>query len=263
MNARRVTIPRASVRFLVAGPFALLLGSCAQPQDEAPAVLAAASLQGALDEVADEWAREGHVRPVISYAGSQALARQVEAGAPADLVFLADAAWMDALGQGGLLAPDSRRDVISNAMVVVRPAGQRPMEELSLRQALAGERIAMGEPETVPAGRYGKAALVSLGLWELVQPRVIPAENVRAALALAERGEVDAAIVYASDAAASDKVRVAARLPAGSHPPIRYPAAIVAGSLHPEARGFLDYLSAPEATQVFVRHGFTPLPAND
>ncbi|HET7410970.1 MAG TPA: molybdate ABC transporter substrate-binding protein, partial [Paracoccaceae bacterium] len=157
-------------------------------------MLAAASLQGALDEVADEWARQGHARPVISYAGSQALARQVAAGAPADVVFLADEDWMDTLAEGGFLAPGSRRDVISNAMVIVRPASDGTAGELSPVQALAGERIAMGEPETVPAGRYGKAALVSLGLWDMARAKVIPAENVRAALALAERGEVDAAI---------------------------------------------------------------------
>jgi molybdate transport system substrate-binding protein len=117
----------------------------------------------------------------------------------------------------------------------------------------------MGEPDTVPAGRYGKAALVSLGLWDAVAPKVIPAENVRAALALAERGEVDAAMVYASDAAASDRVRIAARLPDGSHPPIRYPAALLKSAESPEARGFLDYLLTPASAQVFARHGFAAL----
>jgi len=251
------------MRFVVALLLALTLGGCSTQPECGPVVLAAASLQGALDEVADEWARQGHARPVISYAGSQAITRQVQAGAPADVVFLADEDWMDVLAQGGFLAPDSRRNVISNAMVIVRPAGRGAANEVSPQQALAGERIAMGEPETVPAGRYGKAALISLGLWETAEPRVIPAENVRAALALAERGEVDAAVVYASDAAASDKVRITARLPAGSHPPIRYPAAIVAGSVHAEAPDFLDYLSDPEAAKIFARHGFTPLPADD
>ena len=248
------------MRVVLACLLALLAGSCSQPHERGPVVLAAASLQGALDEAADDWARNGHVRPVVSYAGSQAHARQVEAGAPADAVFLADEGWMDTLGRAGLLAPGSRRDVISNAMVVVRPAGGGAAGEVSPRQALAGERVAMGEPETVPAGRYGKAALVSLRLWDAVRPKVIPAENVRAALALTERGEVAAAIVYASDAAASDKVRIAARLPEGSHPPIRYPAAILESSASPEVAEFLDYLASPEAQRIFARHGFAPLP---
>jgi molybdate transport system substrate-binding protein len=248
------------MRFVIALFLAFVLAGCSGPSERSPIVLAAASLQGALDEVADEWARQGHARPVISYVGSQALARQVQAGAPADVVFLADKDWMDVLDRGGFLAPDSRRNVISNALVVVRPAVAGATGAVSPRQALAGERIAMGEPETVPAGRYGKAALVSLGLWETVEPRVIPAENVRAALALAERGEADAAIVYASDAAASDKVRVAARLPEGSHPPIRYPAAALESSTHPEAGDFLDYLASREAAEIFTRHGFAALP---
>lgn len=251
------------MRYVLAVVAAAVLASCSQPRDRAPIVLAAASLQGALDDVADDWAREGHVRPVISYAGSQALARQVEAGAPADIVFLADEEWMNRLDQAGMVAPDSRRDVISNAMVVVRSAGASDEPGTSLASALAGERVAMGEPNTVPAGRYGKAALISLGLWDAVQPRVVPAENVRAALALAERGEVDAAIVYASDAAASDRVRIAARLPDGSHPPIRYPAALVESTMSPDAQGFLDYLASPASAKVFLRHGFAPLPAAD
>ncbi|WP_374406301.1 molybdate ABC transporter substrate-binding protein [Pelagerythrobacter sp.] len=247
-------------RSFLAGLAAFLIASCSAASDDAPVVLAAASLQGALDEVADGWASEGHARPVISYAGSQAHARQIQAGAPADVAFLADEDWMDTLDGAGLLAPGTRRNVISNAMVIVRPAGEEARTDLSLGEALAGERIAMGEPETVPAGRYGKAALVSLDLWSEIAPRVVPAENVRAALALAERGEVDAAIVYASDAAASDRVTVAARLPEGSHPPIRYPAAVLTSSTSADAAGFVEYLSSPEAARIFARHGFTALP---
>lgn len=250
------------MRYLCVFLAAALLAACSQPHDgDSPVVLAAASLQGALDEVADDWARDGHARPVISYAGSQALARQVEAGAPADIAFFADEEWMDALDRGGFLAPGSRRAVISNAMVVVRPASAAATDGITA--ALAGERIAMGEPETVPAGRYGKAALVSLGLWDDVRPRVVPAENVRAALALAERGEADAAIVYASDAAASDRVSVAAGLPSDSHPPIRYPAALLRSTTSPEATDFLQHLSSPEAARILTRHGFTALPGGN
>ena len=243
---------------LLALAAALALAACAQPRDTGPVVLAAASLQGPLDEIADQWERSGHQRPVLSYAGSQVHARQLQAGAPADLVLLADREWMDMLAGGGYLADASRRDLVSNAMVIVRPVGAASAGSTPAG-ALAGERIAMGEPETVPAGRYGKAALVSLGLWDNVAPRVIPAESVRAALVLAERGEVDAAIVYASDAAASDRVRVAARLPESAHSPIRYPAARLRTSRHREAASFLEHLVSPEAGAIFARHGFRPL----
>lgn len=251
------------MRVVLACLFALLIGSCAQPAERGPVVVAAASLQGALDEVADEWARQGHARPVISYAGSQALARQVEAGAPADVVFLADHDWMDRLASGGFLAPGSRRDVIANRLVIVQPVESPGVERVRLATVLASGRIAMGEPETVPAGRHGKEALQSENLWDEIAGRVVPAENVRAALALAERGEVGAAVVYASDAAASTEVRVAAVLPEFSHRPIRYPAALLASSQSAETAGFLNFLSSPAAEPIFARHGFTPLSASD
>jgi len=238
---------------------ALVLTACASDRPRGPIVLAAASLQGALDQIADEWTRRGHPQPVIAYAGSQALARQVESGAPADLAVLADADWMDALVASGRANGATRRDVVSNRLVVVRrapPASQRPLPE-----ALVGERIAMGDPAAVPAGRYARRALETLRLWQPVEPRVIATDNVRAALALAERGEVDAAVVYASDAAASREVVIAARIPASAHPPIRYPAALLIGSAHPDAAGFLAFLSSAEAARTFARHGFAPLPA--
>ena len=246
------------MRIVVALLIALSLAGCSDREDGGPIVLAAASLQGPLNRIADEWARAGHPRPVISYAGSQVHARQVQAGAPADLVFLADREWMDALAAGGHLDEAGRRDVVSNAMVVVRSAGGAATASTPAA-ALASGRIAMGEPETVPAGRYGRAALVTLGLWGSVAPRVIPAENVRAALVLTERGEVDAAIVYASDAAASREVRVAAYLPESAHPQIRYPAARLRTSHHREAASFLEHLVSPEAGAIFARHGFRPL----
>lgn len=239
--------------------FAFILTGCARDAPRGPVVLAAASLQGALDEIADEWARRGNSPPVLSYAGSQALARQVESGAPADLVVLADAEWMDTLEYARLIDAATRRDVTSNRLVVVRRAPRAG--ELDLAQALAGGRIAMGEPESVPAGRYAKAALQVQGLWQAVASRVVPTDNVRAALALADRGEVAAALVYASDATASREIAVAARIPATAHPPIRYPAARVASSTHPDAHGFLAFLATAEARRIFAAHGFAPLGA--
>lgn len=235
---------------------ALLLGACAPEAPRAPVVLAAASLQGALDKIADEWARQGHARPVLSYAGSPAIARQAHSGAPADVAVLADAEWMDTLAAARLIEPGTRRDVTSNRLVVVR---RKPATDGSLAAALAGERIALGEPETVPAGRYAKTALETLGLWQSVAPRMIVTDNVRAALALAERGEVAAAVVYASDAAATNRVAVAATIPADTHPPIRYPAALLASAANADAAGFVEFLSSPQAARIFARHGFAPL----
>lgn len=255
---------------LAASLLALLLAACAPPQERGPVVLAAASLQGALDEVAAQWAAAGHPQPVLSYAGSHAIARQVEAGAPADIVVLADGAWIDHLRRGGHLGADEPRDLASNTLVVVHP-GRRPPADvardgvagMSVAGALGQGSVAIGDPQAVPAGRYARAALETLGLWTATAPRAIATDNVRAALALAERGEVDAAIVYASDAAASRKVRAAARVPAGAHPPIRYPAAVLVRAGHPDAGPFLDHLVSPAARQVFLRHGFAPLPGED
>ncbi len=244
------------MRFALALLLAGAISSCSPPPARGPVVLAASSLQGALDTIADDWAGLGHAPPVVSYAGSQALARQVESGAPADVVVLADAEWMDTLAKSALIVPESRRDVASNRMVVVR---RQPAGTPGLASALAGERIAMGEPVTVPAGRYARAALERLGLWPVVADRVVPTDSVRAALALAERGEVDAAVVYASDARLSDTVFVAAEIPASAHPPIRYPAAVVRASDHVEAGAFAEYLSSPPAQRVFARRGFAPV----
>ena len=184
------------------------------------------------------------------------------------LILLADRDWMDHLEKGGHLTPGSRRELVSNTLVVVHPAAAAGgtgsvSDNMSIGQALSGGTVAMGEPDTVPAGRYARAALEALGLWQSTRRRIIPTESVRAALPLAERGEVDAAIVYRSDAAASGKVRVVARMPVTAHPPIRYQAAIVRGSTADERADFLAYLSSADATPVFSRRGFTLLPGDD
>lgn len=253
---------------LLASAAVFAITACAQPSEPAPVVLAAASMQGTLDEISGDWEKQGHARPVISYAGSQAIARQIASGAPADLILLADRDWMDHLEKGGHLTPGSRRELVSNTLVVVHPAAAAGgtgsvRDNMSIRQALSGGSVAMGEPDTVPAGRYARSALEALGLWRSTRRRIIPTESVRAALTLAERGEVDAAIVYRSDAAASGNVRVVARMPVTAHPPIRYQAAIVRGSTADERADFLAHLSSADATPVFSRRGFTLLPVDD
>jgi molybdate transport system substrate-binding protein len=242
---------------------ALLVAACNAPsaQGQGPVVLAAASLQEAMTEAADAWTKAGHDKPALSFAGSSALARQVESGAQADIFVSADEEWMDELEQKGFVRDGTRQTLLGNAIVLIAAKGSGAKVSLdkpaSLRAALGDGRLAMADPEAVPAGRYGKAALESLGIWQSVSARVAPAENVRAALALVERGQAPLGVVYATDALASDKVEVVARFPAASHPPIRYPAAVLKASDNADAAPFLAYLQSDEARRIFVRHGFT------
>lgn len=215
-------------------------------------MLAAASLTDALEDVADAWAADGHARPVLSFAGSPALARQVEGGAPADIVILADREWMDVLAGRGLVDPATRHDLLGNRLVLVKPSGAPPVT----LETLGKGRLALADPDSVPAGRYARASLESLSLWDGLAGRVVPAENVRAALALVERGEVELGIVYASDALASQGIEQVRLLPADSHPPIRYPVAIVSASDHPDSAAFVAFLSSAEASSIFSAHGF-------
>lgn len=217
-------------------------------------MLAASSLQGSLEEVSEAWTAMGHEPPVLSFAASSSLARQVAQGAPADLFVSADEDWMNTVEQQDLLRAGTRGDILSNRLVLVakRGAAVRSLAELG-----AG-RLALADPAAVPAGKYAKAALESRGQWRTVESSVVPAENVRAALALVERGETVLGIVYATDAMASDAVEVLETLPDNSHPPIRYPAAVLAGSKHPEAEAFRAFLTSEQAWQIFARHGFGP-----
>ena len=245
-------------RIVIAGLAALALG--AAPAPTAPLVLAAASLQESLDAAADQWAKAGHPRPVISFAASSALARQIEAGAPADLFASADEEWMDALAAKRLIATGTRADLVGNRLVVVEPAGRRsavPLNGARLARLLGAGPLAMADPDSVPAGKYGKAALTKLGAWNAIAPHVVRAENVRAALALVERGAAPFGIVYLTDAKASSKVRVAGVFPANSHPPIVYPIARLAGSANPEAEGFRRFLLSPRGRAIFARFGFS------
>jgi len=244
-------------RLVLVGIAALAMG--AAPRGEAPVVLAAASLQESLDAAADAWAKAGHPRPVLSFAASSTLARQAEAGAPGDLFVSADEEWMDALAAKGLLAAGTRADLVGNRLVIVEPAGRHsviPSGGVRLARVLGAGPLAMADPDSVPAGKYGKAALEKLGAWNAVAPKVVRAENVRAALALVERGAAPFGIVYLTDAKASAKVRVAGLFPRTSHPPILYPIARLARSSNPEAEGFRRFLLSPRGRAIFARFGF-------
>lgn len=254
---RGVMMQSFTRRFVLGGLAALTVG--AAPAPSAPLVLAAASLQESLSAAADAWAKAGHPRPVISFAASSTLARQIEAGAPGDLFVSADEDWMDALAAKGLLANGTRSDLVGNRLVVVEPAGCRsaiPTSGPRLARVLGAGPLAMADPDSVPAGKYGKAALEKLGAWQAVAPHVVRAENVRAALALVERGAAPFGIVYLTDAKASTKVRVAGVFPRTSHPPILYPIARLARSTNPEAAGFRRFLLSSRGRMIFARFGF-------
>jgi|TARA_R100000501_G_scaffold5804_1_gene12781 molybdate transport system substrate-binding protein len=227
---------------------------------QGPLVLAASSMQEALTDAADIWTRAGHQRPVLSFAATSALARQVEGGAPADLFLSADAEWMDHVERRGRLRPGTRRVLATNRLVLVlaRSAGN-PVRSRSaiLRQLKAGP-LALADPDAVPAGRYARQALESLGLWRDVEGRLARAENVRAALALVERGAAPMGVVYATDWRASDVVIFAGAFPRGSHAPIEYHAARLASSRHAEAAAFLGFLSSSAGQRALRRHGFGP-----
>jgi molybdate transport system substrate-binding protein len=238
------------------------LAACSQPEEKAEplVVLAAASLQEALNAEADAWAAQGHPRPTLSFAASSALARQVESGAPADLFLSADEKWMDTVEKDGALKAGSRRDLLTNSIVLIAPKASPASVDLtnagSFDAALGKGRLAMAEPDSVPAGKYGKAALKHLKLWDRLSGKVARADNVRAALALVESGEAPLGIVYATDAAASKSVRVLATFPEDSHPPIRYPVAVLAASKNAQAAGFEQFLTSDQGRAIFAKHGF-------
>ncbi|KQT33803.1 molybdenum ABC transporter substrate-binding protein [Sphingomonas sp. Leaf412] len=237
----------------------LFLATPAAAQRKAPLVLAAASLQEAMTDAADAWAKEGHARPVVSFAASSALARQVIAGAPADLFVSADADWMDAVAARGLIVPGTRAVMARNRLVVVGAPASRTLGSVrgaALVRLLGAGPLAMADPDSVPAGKYGRAALMRLGAWGGVAPRVVRAENVRAALALVQRGAAPYAVVYATDARAAPGIRVAGVFPAASHAPIVYPVARLTAATTAEAEGFRRFLLSPRGQAILARRGF-------
>jgi molybdate transport system substrate-binding protein len=239
----------------------LLANACARA--ETIVVFAAASLHGALDAVVKPWGAASGNRVSVSYAASSALARQIEAGAPATIFVSADLAWMDYVERRGLLKPGTRRDLLRNDLVLVAPAASTVklaiVPGFDLASALGGGRLALANPDVVPAGKYARAALVSLHAWDGVKERIAPAENVRAALALVSRGEAPLGIVYRTDALADKGVRVIGVFPSQSHPPIVYPMAELEGA-GAAADALAKALASPEARATWERFGFGVVP---
>jgi len=226
-------------------------------------VFAAASLKNALDAAAGAFESAGGAPVKISYAASSALAKQIESGAPADIFISADLDWMDYLQKRNLLQPATRQNLLGNQLVLVAPADSNVKVDIKpgfdLAGLLSGGRLAMADPNSVPAGKYGKAALEKLGVWQAVQPHVAGAENVRAALLFVARQEAPIGIVYTTDAASDPRVKIVGVFPEDTHPPIIYPVALTADNKNPEAARFLRYLESPAARPLFEKQGFTVL----
>ena len=226
-------------------------------------VFAAASLKNALDEIAGQWQRETGKKAVISYAASNTLIKQIEQGAPADIFISADLDWMDYGQQKGLIKPDTRSNLLGNRLVLIAPKDSNMSVNIQpgfdLTALLKGGRLAMGNVDAVPAGKYGKASLEKLGVWVSVKEKIAQAENVRAALLLVARGEAPLGIVYQTDAASDPSVKIVGTFPENTHPPIIYPIALRKESTNPDAQAFLNYLKSAAARPAFERQGFTVL----
>ena len=255
-------------RYLLAGALALgvvIIAECPPvwAQQKPVLVFAAASLKTALDKIVADRRQESGRQATVSYAASSTLAKQIENAAPADLFISADEDWMDYLQQRNLIDPKTRIDLLGNRLVLIAPKDSKATTTIApgfpLAQLLGGGKLAMADPNAVPAGKYGKAALTKLGFWGAVEQKVASAENVRAALLLVARGEAPLGIVYQTDAAAEPGVRIVAAFPPETHPPIVYPMALIGGSHNPEAPALAAYLRGAAAGAQFEAQGFTVL----
>lgn len=258
---------RTLLKYLGAAAAAVWIGAVPLAQPAAAAekvtVFAAASLKNALDAVNAAWQKEAGKETTVSYAASSALAKQIEAGAPADVFISADLAWMDYVGEKKLIKEDTRANLLGNRIVLV--TGKQDAAPVDIKQGfdlkglLGDEKLAMGAVDSVPAGKYGKAALEKLGVWSSVEKNVAGGENVRAALLLVSKGEAPYGIVYKTDAAADKGVTVVGTFPEDSHPPIVYPISITAESKNPDAAAYVEFVKSAEAAALFEAQGFTVL----
>jgi molybdate transport system substrate-binding protein len=223
-------------------------------------VFAAASLTDSLKLMADAYTARTGTTVTLSFGASSTLARQIEQGAQADIFFSADTDWMEYLQKKSLIADGTRKDLLGNQLVLVAGPDVKPIPKIAphfdLAGALGDRRLALADPASVPAGKYAKAALISLGVWDSVSAKVAQAENVRVALEYVARGEAPYGIVYATDAKVVPAVRVAGIFPESSHPPIIYPVALTR-TASPGAKAFLDFLSSAQARAIFEKAGFT------
>jgi molybdate transport system substrate-binding protein len=234
----------------------------AQSQSGDLVVFAAASLKNALDNINAQWKKETGKSARISYASSPALAKQIESGAPAQLFISADIPWMDYVEKKDLIKKETRIDLLGNRIVLIAPKDKAKAVDIKpgfdIAKVIGDGRLAMADVASVPAGRYGKASLEKLGVWDKVSGKLAQAENVRAALLLVSRGEAPAGIVYATDAASDKGVTIIGAFPENTHPPVVYPIALLKNA-GPDAAEFLAYIKSAKAGPLFEAEGFTVL----
>jgi molybdate transport system substrate-binding protein len=249
--------------FAIAAAMSVLSSLSLPAAGQIVTVFAAASLREAMDAQAKRFESTAGSKVIVAYGGSNALARQIEAGAPAEVFISADEDWMDYLDRRRLLVPGTRSNLLSNELVLIAPARSsaalRIAPGFGLATVLRNEKLAMANPDSVPAGKYGKGALESLGVWKSVEKQVVRTDNVRAALALVARGEAAFGIVYKTDALAERSVRIVDTFPEETHAPIVYPAALVAPGKSPVAKALLDFLRSGAARPIWEKYGFAPL----
>ncbi|MCU6663784.1 molybdate ABC transporter substrate-binding protein [Silvania hatchlandensis] len=253
---------RTGLKLIAGATLMLSLTGQALADEGKITVFAAASLTNAMQDIAAVYKKEKNVDVVSSFASSSTLARQIEAGAPADLFISADQKWMDYAIDKKAIDTASRKTLLGNSLVVVAPKASAQAEfvitnKTDWTRLLKDGRLAVGDPDHVPAGIYAKEALQKLGAWETLSPKLAPAEDVRGALALVARSEAPLGIVYGSDAVADKAVKVVSTFPEDSHKKVEYPVAIIDGHKNATVSAFYDYLKGPQASAIFKRYGFT------
>ncbi len=241
-----------------------LASATAGAADEPHAILvfAASSLTNVVDDLDQQFTAKTKLPVKASYAASSALAKQIEAGAPADVFICADTDWADYLEQRKLLQSGTRHNVVANRLVLIAPADSKAQLKIAPHFDLAGAlgegRLATGDPDSVPVGKYAQAALEKLGVWDQVSRKLVRAENVRAALAFVARGEAVFGIVYRTDALAETRVKIVDMFPADTHPPVTYPIALTVNA-QPDAAKFEAFVRSAAAARIFLKYGFEPL----
>lgn len=259
----KFTRPKQLLTFTTASilSIALTLTPSFATENKQVTVFAAASLTNVLDEISQQYEKEHHTKIVLSYASSSTLAKQIKNGAPADLFISANQKWMDYLADNKAIDISSRKTLLTNTLVLIAERNS-PINEITLngewdiKAALKGSRLAVGDPSHVPAGQYAKQALEKLNLWQVAEPLLARANNVRAALVLVEQGEAPLGIVYSTDAKVSQKIKVVATVPAYSYSPIEYPIALVKQESTANTKAFNEYLQGPSAKIIFEKYGF-------
>ena len=259
MKPKNLAIYILSILLLIGVPIVSSI-KCLAADPEHVMIFAAASTTNAINDISTLFKRDANVKVVASFASSSTLAKQIEEGAPASIFISADEDWMNYLAKKNLIDPKSRCDLLGNSLVLIAPVGSKLVKVDNIRAQLMAElgngRLATGDPDHVPVGKYAKAAFQNLGIWKDVEQRLARTSDVRGALALVERGEVPIGVVYSTDAVISKKVKIVGIFPPDCYPPVIYPAALIQGKIKPDAQKFFEFLKGSEAKAIFEKYGF-------